>query len=50
VFDRYALYPAHTIVGPAIVEEREATTLILPGDTATVSPAGHLTIAMGDAP
>lgn len=40
--NRYALKPGDRIEGPAIVEEREATTVILPGDVARVSPAAHL--------
>jgi N-methylhydantoinase A len=35
-----------TIEGPAIIEEPNATTLIHPGDTASVTAAGHLTIAI----
>ena len=30
--------------GPAVIEEPNATTLIHPGDVATVSDAGHLVI------
>jgi 5-oxoprolinase (ATP-hydrolysing)/N-methylhydantoinase A len=32
VYDRYALRPGDRIEGPAIVEEREATTIVPPGD------------------
>ena len=32
------------IEGPAVIEEPNATTLIHPGDVATVTPAGHLVI------
>ena len=34
------------IIGPAIIEEPNATTLIHPGDAASVTAAGHLTIAI----
>jgi len=44
VVDRYAMRPGVTITGPALIEEREATTVVLPGDTASVSNAGHLVI------
>lgn len=44
VVDRYAMEPGQTVVGPALIEEREATTVILPGDKASVSKAGHLVI------
>jgi N-methylhydantoinase A/oxoprolinase/acetone carboxylase beta subunit len=36
-----------TFEGPAIVEEREATTVVLPGDTVTISPSGHMIIKVG---
>ena len=32
------------IEGPSVIEEPNATTLIFPGDVATVSPAGHLVV------
>ena len=32
VYDRYALRPGDRIEGPAIIEEREATTVVPPGD------------------
>lgn len=32
VFDRDALRPGDTLDGPAIIEERESTTMVLPGD------------------
>ena len=36
------------VMGPAVIEEREATTVLLAGDVATVSPQGHLVIAIAD--
>jgi N-methylhydantoinase A len=40
--------PAGTrIEGPAIIEEPNATTLIHPGDAASITAAGHLTISIG---
>ena len=44
VYDRYALLPGSKIVGPAIIEEREATTVIAPGDRLSVDAAGALKI------
>jgi N-methylhydantoinase A len=38
VYDREKLGPGHRIAGPAIVEQMDATTVILPGQTATVDP------------
>ena len=42
VYDRYALAPGARIDGPAIIEEREATTVIPPGDSVTVDATGTL--------
>ena len=36
VLDRYALEPGTTVEGPAVVEERESTCVLGPGDRATV--------------
>jgi N-methylhydantoinase A len=36
VYDREKLGPGHVVPGPAIVEQMDATTLLLPGQTATV--------------
>ncbi len=46
VYDRYALTAGLEIPGPAIVEEREATTLVAPGDVLRVDEAGNLRIAI----
>lgn len=42
VIDRSALPVGEVVKGPAIIEEAEATTVLLPGWTARVSPRGHL--------
>ena len=47
VFDRYALREGSVVSGPAIVEEREATTVIAPGDVLRVDAAGNLRIEVG---
>jgi 5-oxoprolinase (ATP-hydrolysing) len=47
VYDRYALKAGETVQGPAIIEEREATTVIGPRDSVTVGAAGTLRIAVG---
>ena len=44
VFDRYALRPGDRLEGPAIVAERESTTLLPAGDTARVTAHGNLLI------
>ena len=42
VYDRYALALGAEIVGPAIIEEREATTIVSPGDRLVVEGGGAL--------
>jgi 5-oxoprolinase (ATP-hydrolysing) len=46
VYDRYALDSTTDIAGPAIIEEREATTIIAPGDRVRVDATGTLRIAI----
>ena len=46
VFDRYALAPGDRLEGPAIVEEREATTILPPGDTLTVDDHFNLRVTV----
>ncbi|MEZ5933850.1 MAG: hydantoinase B/oxoprolinase family protein [Alphaproteobacteria bacterium] len=50
VYDRYALLQGASIEGPAIIEEREATTIIPPGDRADVDEVGNLRIRVESAP
>jgi 5-oxoprolinase (ATP-hydrolysing)/N-methylhydantoinase A len=50
VYDRYALRAGETIAGPAIIEEREATTIIAPGDRVTVDGTGTLRIRIAVTP
>jgi N-methylhydantoinase A len=47
---RPSLAAGARIEGPAVIEEPNATTLIHPGDVATVTEAGHLIIevALGE--
>ena len=49
VYDRYALAPGARVTGPAIIEEREATTIIPPGDIVSVDATGTLAIDIGHA-
>lgn len=46
VYDRYALKPGTLIEGPAVIEERESTTLVPPGDRVEVDAALNLRIAV----
>ncbi|MBI3969520.1 MAG: hydantoinase/oxoprolinase family protein [Chloroflexi bacterium] len=48
IYDRYRLAPGAEIVGPAIVEERESTTVILPGDGARVDEYANLIVTIGE--
>lgn len=47
VIDRYRLREGDSFEGPAIVEERESTTVVLPGDEVTISPSGHMIVEVG---
>lgn len=47
VVNRYALRPGQRISGPALVEERESTTVVLPGDTLFLTERGNLMIEIG---
>jgi 5-oxoprolinase (ATP-hydrolysing)/N-methylhydantoinase A len=47
VYDRYALQPDDKIVGPAIVEERESTTVVPPGDSLFVDAKLNLRLIIG---
>lgn len=44
VYDRDGLGPGHRIEGPALVEQMDATTVILPGQTATVDSYFNIVI------
>ena len=48
VYDRYSLRPGTRIDGPAIVEEREATTVIPLGDRLVVDDELNLRITIGE--
>ncbi len=47
VLDRSGLDIDETIEGPALIEETDSTTVVLPGDRTTISPRGHLVITIG---
>lgn len=47
IYDRYALVPGDRIEGPAIIEERESTTIVPPGDIVRVDDTLNLRIAIG---
>jgi N-methylhydantoinase A/oxoprolinase/acetone carboxylase beta subunit len=45
-YDRYRLFPGAEIAGPAIVEERESTTVIPPGMAAVCDEFGNLLVRL----
>ena len=44
VYDRYRLGAGTTIAGPAVIEERETTAVLLPEDRGEVDEHGNLII------
>ena len=44
VYDREKLGPGHELAGPAVVEQMDATTLLLSGQHARVDPFANLAI------
>ena len=44
MYDRYALGAGARLAGPAIVEERESTTVLPPGTAATVDEYANLLV------
>jgi N-methylhydantoinase A len=47
VYDRYRLGPGAALTGPAVVEERETTVILLPRDRAAIDGHGNLIIDVG---
>jgi N-methylhydantoinase A/oxoprolinase/acetone carboxylase beta subunit len=47
IYDRRGLDPRATFTGPAIVEERNATTVVPPGDAVSVDEYGNLVVSIG---
>ncbi|GAB3577594.1 hydantoinase/oxoprolinase family protein [Amycolatopsis endophytica] len=47
VYDRKLLEPGHRVEGPAVVEQMDTTTLLLPGDVAVVDELRNLIVAVG---
>jgi N-methylhydantoinase A len=47
VYDRYALRPGARLAGPAIVEERESTLVVGPGQLVSVTPELSLEVTLG---
>jgi 5-oxoprolinase (ATP-hydrolysing)/N-methylhydantoinase A len=49
VYDRYALQTGDRLAGPAIIEEREATTIVPPGDNVSIDAVLNLVIEVAQA-
>ena len=47
VYDRYRLSPGVVLVGPAVIEERESTSVLPPGCAARVDDYGSLLVEVG---
>jgi N-methylhydantoinase A len=47
VYDRSRLNPGHRVEGPAVVEQMDTTTLLLPGDVAVVDELRNLVVTVG---
>ena len=47
IIDRQSLAEDSSIAGPAIIEDPDSTTVVLPGDVARISELGHLIIDIG---
>ncbi len=47
VFKRHALLAGNRIAGPALIEEHASTTVVQPGDVASVDELGNLQITIG---
>ncbi len=46
IYWRPSLPAGFTLVGPAVIEEPNSTTVIFPGDQVVVSPQGHLIVSV----
>jgi N-methylhydantoinase A len=44
VYDRYRLQAGNRVQGPAIIEEKDSTTVLHPGYAATVDTSGNMLI------
>ena len=49
VLERARLAPGDSLIGPAVIEQMDCTTVVEPGQTATVDDHGNLVIAVGQA-
>jgi N-methylhydantoinase B/oxoprolinase/acetone carboxylase alpha subunit len=47
VYDRSGLAPGHRVMGPAVIEQMDTTTIVPPGFVAAVDPIGNLRLSRG---
>ena len=47
VYDRYRLVSGAVVLGPAVIEERETTIVLLPSDRASVDQHDNLVVDLG---
>lgn len=50
IYDRSRLLAGNVIPGPAVVEQRDSTVLVLPGQRAAVDPVGNLIVEVDTTP
>ena len=50
VYDRFKLHPGQRIVGPAVIEQMDSTTLVSPGDLAEIDPIRNILITLKEKP
>lgn len=50
IYDRYRLFPGAELDGPAVIEERESTTVLPPGCRAVVDEYASLIVSVGGEP
>ncbi len=50
IYDRARLMAGYRIAGTAVIQQFDATTLVLPGQTATVEAHGNLIVDSGESP
>ena len=48
IYDREKLHPGMVIKGPAIIEQKDSTTLLFPGNSARIDPYRNIIISVKD--
>ena len=50
IYNRYALGAGDRVPGPAVIEERDSTVLVLPGSVASIDSYGNIFLCTADCP